>query len=706
MATRKTTPPRTTRHEKRRAMKQRRKKLPKGMTRLPSGSYRLRGRANGQPYDHTFKTQAEAQAELESIQTRKLSSQYVASAATTTYGEMLDALIADKVRTTGESNYLKYQSMAAAQKAAFGPRMLRDFETEKMRFVQEWFDTSVLSKNYLKSHRTLIKMAFDHAIVEGIQGRPSPAEYFPIKIRRRDHEDDDADGEDKVLLLEEMTAVLSATARGNSEEFLVARMRRVLVLLMLLCCVRPGAAGGLCWDCLDLDGRMFYVRRKVLSNGKLVWGTKTGKKGKAGLPMSPIVHAVLMDWRDRLAERGLPTTGAVPILRTERAAIITPKAISCKGHWFRIAHKARLVDPKTKALTHTAYCLRHTAANLLRAIGMDLEDLRAMMTHSTIKMTSDKYLHEAPHLAPLRREVENEVEKFKLARTRAGLVDALGIVLARRWREAGLDIPCSPPREMVPPQPRLPDYSQSNVVELRPTAVTVEGLPPPKQQSPQMTTFQEFRDWQMMRAREMNRQGATRNQIKAELGVDLTAIGNWLRAPEARHIQMSLPLAERKGIQKRVRADYESKRYKHIRELASAHGVLPGTVASWLRKGGWKIERERTEYKLAQHAALITATFAAKGNVRALARELGVDPSALWRFAKRHGLRDPAQEAADWAALKARVFTHLDDGKSYGWISRNEPVDITTVWRWNKQRKAASQNPADAANDFGMEMAG
>ena len=132
----------------------------------------------------------------------------------------------------------------------------------------------------------------------------------------------------------------------------------------------------------------------------------------------------------------------------------------------RIAYKAGLVDEKTGARRYTAYCLRHTAANMWRAIGIDLEDLRALMSHEKIDTTSGHYLHEAPHLAVLRREVA----ELGLEKTREGLIDGLGIVLAQRWREAGLDIPCSPPRSAsLPEQARLPNYhDEGKVIDMTP----------------------------------------------------------------------------------------------------------------------------------------------------------------------------------------------------------------------------------------------
>jgi hypothetical protein len=421
--------------------------------------------------------------------------------------------------------------------------------------------------------------------------------------------------------------------------------------------------------------------------------------------MSPVLHAVLLWWRDRLEESGLPTTGAVPVLATARAEIIRPEAISSRGHWERIARKAGLVDAKTKALTHTCYCLRHTCANMWRVLdGIDLGHLRRLMRHKKINMTMDKYEHEAPHLAPLRREVQ----ALGLERTPEGCIDGLGVVLAQRWNAAGLEVPRSDPRPTSLPQQRLPNYHgdgepkalEGKTIDQTPTSVAIKK-PAPQQ----ITSAADWRKFCEQEPKRLRALGWTKQRIADRFGMCISTVAQILRSSDDCRYMRKTSQAERRGVRQRCREYYETGRLKTYREIGHAEGVRPATVALWARKDGWSLPREAPEYKLGKHDALIRKRLAARTPVKAIARELDVTPSAMWRYMNRNGLRDPAKAAADKAALKARVLKHLADGKSYGWIAKHEPVDISTVWRWNKERRADSQSPADHGTDLALDAA-
>ena len=91
--------------------------------------------------------------------------------------------------------------------------------------------------------------------------------------------------------------------------------------------------------------------------------------------MSPILYVALLDHRDRLQQLGHKIEGEAPVLVVEKKPFITPTAIS-SNHWPAIAAKAGFVD-KDGDLRHTFYALRHTAANIWRAVGVPELDLCA-----------------------------------------------------------------------------------------------------------------------------------------------------------------------------------------------------------------------------------------------------------------------------------------------------------------------------------------
>lgn len=691
----------------------------KTITRLPNGSYQISVQdSKGTRTRPSFPTLDEAKRELDGIAAKKTTGQFVATAANTTFGKLLDLHIADREGMVSAERLKTVKGMVGTLRPVFGSRSLVDFERDKMKFVQQWFDESPLTPGYLLDLRRVFRSAFELGAKENIIGRPTPMDAFGIKVRRHRQNDDGAETEvdEKVLQFDEMVAVIYATRRVDREQYIVARMRFVMVMLGLLTGMRPQAYCGLYWDCVDFDGRMIYLRRKCLNSGKIVWGSKTGRKGYAAIPMSPILHAVLLEWRDYLSGLGLPTTGEVPVLVTEGGRRVHVKSVTgggCKpdrrsgGHWERIARKAGLVDETTEAKQYTAYCLRHTCANMWRASGMDLEDLRALMTHQKISTTSGHYLHEAPHLAVLRREVA----AVGLEKTREGLIDGLGIVLAQRWREAGLEIPCSPPRAMSLRQPQLSYQGAdempalpSNVIEMRPTSVSMDAPAPPA-----IRSTADFKAWQIAEIKRLRGLGRTKQQICDDLRVGESTVCNALRSADHLRDLKALPKSERVGIQQRCREHYETGRHKTIGAIARAEGVRPSTVNQWAREGGWLPPKEHVAHKLGAHDALIRQRLAEGIGPTAIAREIialgtSITVPGIIDFARRHGLdNDPAGVAAAKAAQKERVFNYLADGKTYRWIAKAESISTSTVGEWNQERKASCQSQAESGTDLARD---
>jgi integrase len=164
--------------------------------------------------------------------------------------------------------------------------------------------------------------------------------------------------------------------------------------------LRNQECSGLHWDCVDFDGRMIYVRRIWRSGKGIIPTTKTGKKGYRGIPMSPILFAALDTYAERMESLGYKLEG--PVLRTRQAPIITPDAISA-AHWTTVASKAGFMD-QDGGLKHQFYALRHTAANLWRAIGIQPDRLQKLMGHYRYDTTADNYLHETPEYGVLARD--------------------------------------------------------------------------------------------------------------------------------------------------------------------------------------------------------------------------------------------------------------------------------------------------------------
>jgi integrase len=411
-----------------------------------------------------------------------------------------------------------------------------------MRFVQEWMDEQ--AKRHHKAAMTLghvrsaFKLAFDEAIRAGLIGAPNPVSEFGLRVPHIVTKT-----EREVLTLEEISGLVSAASRkADNEHELTYCVRFMLVLIGLLAGLRNGECSGLAWDCIDFDGRMIFVRRAWRKGEGIIGETKTGKSGFRSVPMNPILFAALRSYGDRLVSMGRKLEG--PVLVTRRAPIIRPLAIS-QTHWAAVAAKAGFVDDNG-GLDHTFYALRHTCANLWRTIGIQPDRLMRLMGHTDFHTTVKNYLHETPHFEVVRREVQ----AIGLEHTSEGFIDALGLVLARRWKDEGVDIGCAPPRSMTPqigyagPLP-LP----GNTIDLQPAAVSIDAAPA-STTGPGVNSFAAFQAFQRTRCMELHRAGWTLNRIAEDLGRSIMTIKDWLRSSDKVR-RGRLPREERQALMKR-----------------------------------------------------------------------------------------------------------------------------------------------------------
>ncbi|MBA3875552.1 MAG: site-specific integrase [Anaerolinea sp.] len=162
---------------------------------------------------------------------------------------------------------------------------------------------------------------------------------------------------------------------------------------------------GLAWTELDLDGATMRVERalaRVAGEWRLVAPKTAGSRHV--IPLTPIAVEALHAHRLRqAAERNGAPEGLV--FTSQRGMPLHRRELSLEWH----ATLDRLGLPRVRF-----HDLRHTAATLMLAAGHSLEDVKQMLGHSTIALTSDTYSHP---VAERLREVAGGVEAM-LARSR------------------------------------------------------------------------------------------------------------------------------------------------------------------------------------------------------------------------------------------------------------------------------------------------
>lgn len=178
---------------------------------------------------------------------------------------------------------------------------------------------------------------------------------------------------------------------GRAELNRVAASGDRLVALWLLAGthgLRESEALGLLWDDLDLGTGTVAIRHQLARAGRrwVLVEPKTAES-KGTVALAPQVVAALRDHQERMLAEG----AKAPSWPFYRHVFLTPAG--------RPYHSAKLLDAwyalldKLELPRVTFHGLRHSAATNALAAGIPLEDVKRMLRHSSIRLTSDTYGH-------------------------------------------------------------------------------------------------------------------------------------------------------------------------------------------------------------------------------------------------------------------------------------------------------------------------
>ncbi|HWE68740.1 MAG TPA: site-specific integrase [Acidimicrobiales bacterium] len=159
--------------------------------------------------------------------------------------------------------------------------------------------------------------------------------------------------------------------------------------------VRRGEALALSWDCVNLESGEFRVQRTLGEvAGKLSWSTPKTMNGMRTVAVDPRTVSALRTHRSRQAAeklalgRGCHDEGLV--FAAEDGRPIWPGSNSDRFHVLG----ARAGLPQIRL----PY-LRHSAASLALAAGVDLKTVSSNLGHAGISITADRYSHVLPAAA-------------------------------------------------------------------------------------------------------------------------------------------------------------------------------------------------------------------------------------------------------------------------------------------------------------------
>jgi integrase len=189
---------------------------------------------------------------------------------------------------------------------------------------------------------------------------------------------------------------LLAAAAGNRH--------RPLIMTAALTGMRASELRGLPWDAVDFEKKMITVRQRADE-----WGTIGSPKSAAGhreIPMAPPVFNTLREWKLACPKSELNLVFPNTLGKVQPLSNITQHG------WRPLQQKSGLVDANGQPLFNF-HTLRHFFASWAIEQGFTPKKLQALLGHSSIQMTFDRYGHLFPSL---------EDDHAKFARGAVGLV--------------------------------------------------------------------------------------------------------------------------------------------------------------------------------------------------------------------------------------------------------------------------------------------
>lgn len=159
--------------------------------------------------------------------------------------------------------------------------------------------------------------------------------------------------------------------------------------------LRRGEACGLDWSEVDLDGAMVSImKQRIVLGNKVVEGPPKSQAGIRSIALDHTTVAVLREHRRVQLERRL-ALGAVwinsgKVFSRTNGAALDPHAVSKK---FRALVKGSDLPPIR------LHDLRHGAASLMLAAGVDMKVVQETLGHSSVTLTANTYTQVYPDVA-------------------------------------------------------------------------------------------------------------------------------------------------------------------------------------------------------------------------------------------------------------------------------------------------------------------
>jgi integrase len=283
-----------------------------------------------------------------------------------------------KKRTTRSSTYMRYRvALYAHILPALGHLQLNKVT---LRVIQRFYNQKLdegQSPSSVITMNTVLHQAFEYAVNERLIGvNPCRGVALPTKKKRELHP----------LTIEQAQQLLQS-AQGTMFEPFIA--------LALTLGVRHGELLALRWQDIDFAQGVLSIHHTltVAEDYHFVVGDPKTEAGERAIMLPQPVSEILVAYR---TEQTRVRAKAGPAWQEHDLVFCTPQGKQLgpgdvRQRFYRLLKRAGL--PRIHI-----HDLRHSAATLMRSMGVDLKVIQEILGHSTLDMTANIYSHVLPSM--------------------------------------------------------------------------------------------------------------------------------------------------------------------------------------------------------------------------------------------------------------------------------------------------------------------
>jgi len=161
--------------------------------------------------------------------------------------------------------------------------------------------------------------------------------------------------------------------------------------IMLTYGLRKGEMLGLRWSDIDFTNNLIYIRQQVnFLDGTIHINDVKTEAGRRTLPLIPEIKQELLD---TAAQKGLeiPLFDPEGLLSSHNLIMVTSKNTPIGPNNFRRSFHEHIAQAGLPRIT--VHTMRHTAATLLKNIGVPVKDAQLILGHADISTTLAVYQH-------------------------------------------------------------------------------------------------------------------------------------------------------------------------------------------------------------------------------------------------------------------------------------------------------------------------